>query len=189
MYMKKAIFLCWIAICSMSIPGCNKQPEPTARKDASIISSHPSKIFFSQNQTDNSKLELPLTAEYACEIGSIRFQLPEDGIYSIDEYINSKSEFGIHFRVNEQMDGQVSVLYHKNFAVCGTELEETKNHINGMPVRIGIYDNQPYWDFIALTDTYDGSVIIADKPASWWEDYGQQVMQILETLSICPKSP
>lgn len=117
------------------------------------------------------------------------FTITENGIYSIEKNTDPKSEFGIHFRMSEQMNGQVSVLYHKNFAVCGTGLKETKNHINKMPVRIGVYDNQPYWDFIAFTDTYDGYVIIADKPQSWWADYSEQVMRVLETLSIHPKSP
>ena len=130
------------------------------------------------------KPDFPQKVVYDCEKGRIRLDLPEEAVYTIEEYTGLDSEFGICFRLNEKMDGEVFVGYQNSFAVCGTELEETETTINGMPARMGVYDQAPYWSFLVLTEEYTDYVIKADGAESWWEGYGEQVMQVLETLSI-----
>lgn len=139
---------------------------------------------------------------YSCDFGSISVHLPENWSYTIQKYDKTSIEscstkFGISFypnafQHNNAMEtsinlsvNSVSICYWPDFAVCGTGLKEIETAINGMPARMGIYDEQSHWDFIILTGEYDGYVLL-NKPESsdWWNTYKGQIEQILQTLII-----
>ncbi len=186
--MKKCRVLFLTAVLAFYTVGCGST---TAQTSAVGTADETLKAQQSENTTSQEakeekevKPDFPQKAVYDCEKGSIRLDLPEEAVYTIEEYTGPDSEFGVCFRLDEKMDGEVFVGYQNQFGVCGTGLEETETTVNGMPARMGVYDQAPYWSFLVLTEEYTDYVIKADGAESWWEGYGEQVMQVLETLSI-----
>lgn len=49
---------------------------------------------------------------------------------------------------------------------------------------IGTYDNHNYWDFITFRDDYTGVVALTYAVENWWENYSEQVLEILNTLTF-----
>lgn len=182
--MKKRKVLFLTAMLVFCTVGCGS---PTTQTSV-VSTANETKAQQSENTVSQAEKEekpdFPQKVVYDCEKGSICLDLPEEAVYTIEEYTDSDSEFGICFCLDEKMDGEVFVGYQNPFAVCGTELEETETTVNGMPARMGVYDRAPYWSFLVLTGEYTDYVIRADGAKSWWDSYGEQVMQVLETLSI-----
>ncbi|MBD5445251.1 MAG: hypothetical protein HDR29_06835 [Lachnospiraceae bacterium] len=119
--------------------------------------------------------------------GKISISLPDGWDYELcpidsDNLINGL--YGIHFYPEDAADGYVELAYVDNFGVCGTGLEEESVTIAGNPANIGTYDNHSYWDFIAFGEEYGGIVALTYSVDDWWNDYGSQVFDILETLSF-----
>lgn len=119
--------------------------------------------------------------------GKISISLPDGWDYELcptdsDNMINGM--YGIHLYPEDAADGYVELAYVDNFGVCGTGLEEETVTIAGNPANIGTYDNHSYWDFIAFGEEYGGIVALTYSVDDWWNDYGSQVLDILETLSF-----
>lgn len=180
--MKNKIFLLLVVSFLFCITGCSNE--------ASINGSAEETKEETKKTEETKGTELSVEAAYSCELGSIRIRLPEDWSYTIQKYPDSESGFGIKFYPNERSDGKVTVRYWEGFGVCGTGLEETETTINGMSARKGIYDDNPYWSFIVLTGEYEGYVIDTENEESpssaisWWENYGEVVDEILDTLIL-----
>lgn len=199
--MKKKIFLLGIALFSFSalIIGCGNKETSVGKETAGIVSGTTNIDDEKGNEdsskeketlqnirmiAENSEEKLPVEVKYSCELGSISIQLPEDWEYTIEEYTNSESGFGICFYPTDAVDGSVAVRYWKGFGVCGTGLKESEITVNGMPARMGVYDNQSFWSFIVLREAYEGYVITNEGAGIRWDDYGEIVEEILDTLVV-----
>lgn len=186
--MKKWKLLAAAAVLAFVLPGCTSQsassPTPAAVSSEADKPAETGNSGETEQETKAQGQNFSQEALCEWEKGSIRLNLPEEAVYTVEEDTASDSAFGIRFRMDAQMDGEVFVEYDEHFAVCGTGLEETEIRINDMPARMGVYDNAPYWSFLVLTGEYQGYVVTAEGMDSWWEDYGEAVMQVLETLTI-----
>lgn len=179
----KVAFFTAMLVCCMAGCGSPAAQTPAVSTTDAAAEARQSENTVSQEAKER-ETDFLQEAVYECEKGSIRLELPKKAVYTVEEYTAPDSGFGISFRLDNEMDGEVFVRYQENFGVCGTGLEETETTVNGMPARMGVYDQAPYWTFLVLTGEYTGYVITADGADSWWDDYGEQVMQVLETLTI-----
>lgn len=94
--------------------------------------------------------------------------------------------YGIHFYPDGVKEGFIELAYVDSFGVCGTGLEEESITIAGDVANIGTYDYHEYWDFIAFGEKNKGIVAQTYLVKDWWGEYGDQVLDILETLSFDP---
>ena len=49
---------------------------------------------------------------------------------------------------------------------------------------MGTYDSNTVWDFISIKDTFGDYAILNEGGKHWWSEYGDEAMQILETLKV-----
>lgn len=103
--------------------------------------------------------------------------------YEIEEREGS-NEFCIAFWPTGRSEGKIKVWYYEFFGVCGTGLEEKKITIGNYEACKGTYDNKEVWDFIILLGTPDYYVIMNNGADMWWSEYGDEAMQILNTLVV-----
>lgn len=92
--------------------------------------------------------------------------------------------YGIQFFPENITEGYITLAYIDDFGVCGTGLAEETRTIAGKPANIGTYDNHNYWDFITFRDDYTGVVALTYAVENWWENYSEQVLEILNTLTF-----
>ena len=95
------------------------------------------------------------------------------------------SVFAVNFWPEGHADGVIGVEYYADrFAVCGTGLKEEKIKLGQYVARMGTYDDRELWDFIYLLGV-GGDYAIMNKGADkWWEEHGEEAMQILCTLTV-----
>lgn len=137
-----------------------------------------------KNKTEETGMEEMVPVSYHCDKGSIGLSIPKDWEYQITEYGKEGDYFAIEIHPETQAQGTIVIQYTEAFGVCGTGLEEKEYSQNGMPARIGIYDNHPYWDFMVFKDDYEGYVILNNAGETWWMDYKDLIENILKTLVI-----
>lgn len=119
--------------------------------------------------------------------GTISVSLPDGWSYEscpIDSDNLMYGQYGIHFYPSEASDGYIELVYTDSFGVCGTGLSEEDVIIAGNPAWIGTYDNHEYWDFISFAEDLDNIVALTYSVDSWWSAYGDQVLDILDTVSF-----
>ncbi|MDE7324421.1 MAG: hypothetical protein K2N73_17245 [Lachnospiraceae bacterium] len=134
---------------------------------------------------------LPLQTEYKAveqggPYGKLSLSIPAGWHYEtcpMDSDSQLHGLYGIRFYPEDAADGHIELSYIDSFGVCGTGLSEETAAIAGNSAVVGIYDNHAYWDFISFRDAYSGIVALTYDVESWWESYGGQVMDILDTLS------
>ena len=118
---------------------------------------------------------------------NISLCLPEDWGWS-----SSQSEdvpvscigIAIYPKAEGDANGCISIQFSQGFGVCGTGLESVETTFNGHPAHKGIYDGHPYWDFIALSDEYQGCAIINNAGKTWFEKYQKELGEILATVEF-----
>lgn len=119
--------------------------------------------------------------------GEISLSLPDGWSY---ELCPMDSElygmYGIKFFPKDADDGYVEISYTGSFGVCGMGLVEESAAVAGEPAYIGTFDNHEYWDFVAFDGEYDGMVALTHSVDEWWSEYGDQALEILDTLSYDP---
>ena len=94
-------------------------------------------------------------------------------------------EFGVSFWPSGRSEGKLRVLYYGDrFGVCGTFLEEEKIRLGSYEAWKGTYDNHKVWTFIRLIGTPGYYVIDNDGAGQWWDEHGDEAMQILNTLVV-----
>lgn len=85
--------------------------------------------------------------------------------------------------------GCVEIGYCDAFGVCGTGLEEKHETVAGADANVGYYDGSKIWSYVVFRG--DNEKIVAETwdVDAWWNldatnllTYGDQVMQILDTL-------
>lgn len=70
------------------------------------------------------------------------------------------------------------------FGVCGTGLRTESIKVGGYDAVKGIYDGNPVWDFISIDLGEDYVVFYNHSDGIWWQEYGDDAMEILDTLKI-----
>lgn len=118
------------------------------------------------------------------ESASITLSLPYGWEY---ETVNDDDSdtFSIDIWPAGQTEGKLSVKYFgSHFGVCGTGLEEKKIILGEYEAYQGTYDNAKMWDFISLIGTSGAYVVINEGADNWWNEYGDEAMQILNTLVV-----
>lgn len=126
---------------------------------------------------------------YECDRGKISLYLPDGWSHKIEKYkkTNEDETFGITFwQDKSDKKNGISVQYTKFFGVCGTGLETKKIKINNMESEAGYYDGKPYWDYIMLGKKFKNTFVVLNfcESEAWWKQYGDQVMEILDTLTV-----
>lgn len=139
----------------------------------------------SQMQTENAVSDVVQGGPY----GEISLSLPDGWSYElcpIDSDSIMCGMYGIHFYPESVTEGYIELVYMDSFGVCGTGLETENAMIAGNTADIGTYDGHMYWDFISFRDEYEGIVALTYSVDTWWSEYGDQVMDILNTVSFNP---
>ena len=123
--------------------------------------------------------------------GSITLTIPDGWEYracSAGDDALFGSSYGIQICPKGQK-GCVEVGYSDAFGVCGTGLEEKRETVAGADANIGYYDGSKIWSYVVFRG--DNEKIVAETwdVDTWWNldatnllTYGDQVMQILDTL-------
>lgn len=126
-----------------------------------------------------------MSVEQGGPYGCISISLPEEWrsvTYSVDSDDSFYGLYGIQFYPEGAEDGYVRVMYIDSFGVCGTGLVEETKTVAGKSAYVGTYDNNRYWDFIAFNEDYKGIVALTYFVDDWWDEYEDQVSDILDTL-------
>lgn len=123
--------------------------------------------------------------------GSITLTVPDGWEYracSAGDDALFGSSYGIQICPVGQK-GCVEIGYSDAFGVCGTGLEEKHETVAGADANIGYYDGSKIWSYVVFRG--DNEKIVAETwdVDAWWNldatnllTYGDQVMQILDTL-------
>lgn len=126
---------------------------------------------------------------YECDRGNISLYLPDGWSHKIEKYkkTNEDETFGITFwQDKSDKKNEISVQYTKFFGVCGTGLETKKIKINNVESEAGYYNGKPYWDYIMLGKKFKNTFVVLNycESETWWKQYGDQVMEILDSLTV-----
>lgn len=123
--------------------------------------------------------------------GSITLTIPDGWEYhecSAGDDALFGSSYGIQICPLGQK-GCVEIGYCDAFGVCGTGLEEKHETVAGADANVGYYDGSKIWSYVVFRG--DNEKIVAETwdVDAWWNldatnllTYGDQVMQILDTL-------
>ena len=103
--------------------------------------------------------------------------------YETEAWTDS-GEFSVSFWPSGRSEGKLRVLYYDRFGVCGTFLEQEKIKLGNYEARKGTYDGHKVWDFISFIGTPGYYVIENEGAGQWWDEYGGEAMQILNTLIV-----
>ena len=79
-------------------------------------------------------------------------------------------------------EGKLRIAYYPGgFGVCGTGLSTKEIRLGENEGTQGTYDGAKLWDFISFGRQY---AVINENADIWWSTYGEEAMEILETLTI-----
>lgn len=123
---------------------------------------------------------------YRCDMGSISLYLPDGWSHKIEKYKETKEDktFGITFWQDKTKKNKISVQYTEQFGVCGTGLEIKDIQLNKINCEAGYYDGKPYWSYIYVKEPENFVVLNFGENKNWWTTNGDQVMKILDTLTL-----
>jgi hypothetical protein len=138
----------------------------------------------SGNVTEPEKVQEEITQSGA--YGSISIVLPDGWSYVLcpdsESLINGK--YGIRFYPDDVSEGYVEIAYTDIMGLCGTGLLEEEVTLAGDKAFVCTYDNKSYWDFVIYGGINKGITAFTYDTGDWWEQYGNQVLDILDTLSF-----
>lgn len=136
-------------------------------------------VFFDGvNATDRS-----MVAQYDKGYANISLKITDGWEYEIKED-GEGPNFGIAIWPAGQTKGKIEVWYDTTFGVCGTGLVQEKIKLGNYEAYQGTYDNNKVWDFISLIGL-PGRYVVRNMGADvWWDVYGDEAMQILDTLVV-----
>ena len=115
--------------------------------------------------------------------------IPEGWEYATYETLEHKElsdlayTFFIEFWPEGRNEGSILFACDEHFGVCGTGLECKEVVIGGHTCSMGTYDNSDAWSFITIDVESDTDYFIWNYAEnSWWNEYGTEAMEILNTL-------
>lgn len=185
--MKKTVKMTLLSsVLSLFLTSCGNTAE-TIQNAAAAPPADPSQKAVNENICNLPLQSANTLAEQGGPYGKLSLSIPDGWLYEtcpIDSEKLLNGLYGIRFYPKDAKDSGIELAYIDSFGVCGTGLSEETATIAGNPAHIGIYDNHAYWDFITFQEDYAGIVALTYNVESWWEDYSEQVMDILNTLSF-----
>ena len=116
--------------------------------------------------------------------GTISVLIPEEWECISFPDCGPYESYEIRFYPEDVKTGYVVIAYDDPFSVCGTGLVEEEMTIAGDTATIGTYDNNEYWNFIAYKGKNMGLVASTYSVDEWWDEYNEQAMEILGTVSF-----
>lgn len=128
-------------------------------------------------------LTLPELVHHSRRHANISLRIPDGWEYKTVNQDDS-NDFYIAFWPAGESEGKIRVWYYDFFSVCGTGLEQEKITLGNYEAYKSTYDNREVWDFISLVGTPGCYVIINDGADAWLSEYGDEVMQILDTIVV-----
>ena len=94
------------------------------------------------------------------------------------------NEFAINIYPAGHAENKIRIAYFNGFGVCGTGLAQEQIMLGRYEAWMGTYDNRSVWDFISLQGLPGDYAILNEGGEKWWEEYGEEAMQILATLKV-----
>lgn len=125
----------------------------------------------------------PKLVQHGRGYANISLTIPYGWEYETGAWTDS-GEFSVSFWPAGRSEGKIRVLYYDRFGVCGTGLEQEKITLGNYEAWQGTYDNHEVWDFISLIGTPGNYVIENEGAGKWWDEYGGEAVQILNTLVV-----
>lgn len=122
-----------------------------------------------------------------CEYEGYRFtlEIPENWEYEIQEFAEKDYyDFGLYLWPEGVKEGRVGVLSTEQFAVCGTGLETKKIMFGDFEANQGTYDGKDVWDFMTFSFEDRDFVAITENAEVWWNEFGEEAMNILSTIQV-----
>ncbi len=113
---------------------------------------------------------------------NIALTLKEGWEYDIIDEADTK-EFSVNIYPAGQKDNKLRI-YFGFFGVCGTGLKQEEIKLGEYDAWMGTYDNNTVWNYISIKDRFGDYAIINEGGKEWWNEYGDEAMQILETLKL-----
>ncbi|MBR3767716.1 MAG: hypothetical protein IKL10_05695 [Clostridia bacterium] len=123
--------------------------------------------------------EIKMEKDYA----NFSLMLPEGWDYTSDENVENNT-YGISIFNEEVPDKNICIEFTSLFGVCGTGLSIKDITLGNYKASMGIYDSNPSWDYIVFNDTPGYYVIYNNTDGTWWNEYGDEAMEILNTIKI-----
>ena len=164
-----------------------------AAKDSEAVQGRESETYGGDSDTDPAGAEAGedtgTEAVQGGPFGRISVTLPSGWSFEncpVEENTLLSGDYGIRFAPEGVEEGYIELAYVQFFGVCGTGLESREETIGECPVSVGTYDGHAYWDFICFREPYEGVVALTHSVESWWDEYRDQVWDILETLTFEP---
>ena len=133
----------------------------------------------------------PLAGGTAAEVsgpyGTLCINVPENWTWEACPVDSDKlmyGYYGIILRPTGAKEGQIELIYHDSFAVCGTGLESKDITLAGGPAMMGIYDRKPDWDFIIFRGANEGVVAQTKMCETWTDGMWAEALTILDSASF-----
>lgn len=138
-------------------------------------------------RTGSSKQDGSVAAVQDGNAGVLQVILPEGWTYDACPEGSDQlrvGDYGIHFYPEDASEGFIELCYADFFGVCGTGLEQKKVTLAGDEAYIGTYDHGDNWDFVSFHGANEGIVALTYAVEDWWTEYGEQVLEILDTACL-----
>lgn len=117
----------------------------------------------------------------------ITLQIPESWDYSLTTLENDAYSAGITFWPWGRSEGKLRFDYYPDlFAVCGTGLKSGTMTVAGQTVSVGTYDDDSLWTFLSFGEHF---AVWGENHESWWAEYGDQAMAILDSAVFGMETP
>lgn len=125
----------------------------------------------------------PRTVRESGDFSNITLTIPRTWKYETERG-NDTVDYCISFWPEDETEGKIKLWFYDAFSVCGTGLKEEEITLGEYKARRGTYDNKKVWDFISFTDTPGEYVAMNDGAEKWWDQYGDEAMQILSSARL-----
>lgn len=190
----KIVTIITVILISMILYGCQNEISKDQTLEMTTFddqSGSMSENAVSDDLENASETEIPETSDAGTEVvqggpyGKISLFLPdgwESDTCPADSGDLCGGIYGIRFYPEGVKEGYVELVYTDSFGVCGTGLETEETTMADMPAGIGTYDNHEYWSFITFQEDYEGIVALTYSVEDWWGQYGDRVMDIIDTM-------
>ena len=120
--------------------------------------------------------------------GTLSLHLPALWDYDLLEPNNDDLRSGLYsIRFHpRRSSGYVEVGYYDQFGVCGTGLAEETVTLAGQEASKGVYDDHPYWDFIAWRGDLEGIAALQSEESGlgWSPQEQQTALEILDSVAF-----
>ncbi len=149
------------------------------QRDADVLSEDDVTVLLDGRDATEKITEVYYEKGYA----NISLTLKEGWEYDIADEPDTQ-EFSVNIYPQGQPKNNLRIAYFNGFGVCGTGLKQEKIKLGRYDAWMGTYDNNKVWNFISILDTFGDYVILNEGAEEWWDEYGNEAMQILATLKV-----